>query len=907
MVRRPQRSSALTDRSLRRLWSCLAAFALIAVCPEAAAAQALAQGSVSPGELLLFSVELDGLTLTDSLTAYGNPEDPLVPLGELARLLDLDLAVLPEEGRAVGRIGESLRPLLVDLASGIVQLGGRNVPLGEGTVVRGPNDMFVTVSALQQLLPLVVIVNQDELVLQLTATEKLPGQARRERLARRESLGIRQVEEETFRVDSPYRHLGRPAFDVSANLGTDNARGGFTRRYEGRVAGDLLKTAFTGFLGTDDNGRPNAARVMLARASDNADLLGPLGATRFSVGDVFTPALSLGPRIIGGAGFTFSTSRQENPSVFDRVTLRGELPIGYDVELYVNDILRSGQDTPAQGLYEFVDVPLVRGLNVVRIVAYGPRGERDEQTRVIAIGGGQLAAGKTSVDAGLVLQERPVIDLTGAGAAQGAGGRGGLRGVVNVAHGLSSAVTVNLGWAGYSDLSGKERQLLTAGLRTTLLGASVQADLAAEPDGARAASVGAAGQLGPVSYSGRHSEYREGFLDENLAGFDPARPITRSSQVNFDFSAPAPGFGQLPVSLRLDRNEFDDGGTTLSARGRTSFTLAQTVAALGVDYTRQNRGGVSGERMNINLTASRLIGYEWQLRATADYDVMPVARMRAVAVTADHNISEHIALRLGMAKSFGTFSDFTAQSGLTARLGFADLTVSADYSTEQRRWRAGLQLGFGLAFDPAGRHYRLTPPGPAYGGSAALQAFIDENGNGQFDAAEEGVAGLDIAGGSRRVQTDARGRAFLTGLGEGPSGRLQVTANAVDTTFLTTPPAAVAFVPRPGQVMNIPYPLTPTAEVRITLQVRRPDGSMAGVSAVRVQLVAADGTIANGASEFDGTVVFESVRPGRYRLELDPDQARRLSMALSAPVALEIAAGKGEINQTAEGIFGRST
>ena len=37
------------------------------------------------------------------------------------------------------------------------------------------------------------------------------------------------------------------------------------------------------------------------------------------------------------------------------------LPLGYDVELYVNDILRSGQRTPVEGRYEFLQVPLVRG------------------------------------------------------------------------------------------------------------------------------------------------------------------------------------------------------------------------------------------------------------------------------------------------------------------------------------------------------------------------------------------------------------------------------------------------------------------------------------------------------------------------------------------------------------------
>ena len=60
-------------------------------------------------ELLLFAVELDGLTLTDSLAAYGEPLNPLLPLGELGRLLDLNMDVSPGDRRITGRVGEAER------------------------------------------------------------------------------------------------------------------------------------------------------------------------------------------------------------------------------------------------------------------------------------------------------------------------------------------------------------------------------------------------------------------------------------------------------------------------------------------------------------------------------------------------------------------------------------------------------------------------------------------------------------------------------------------------------------------------------------------------------------------------------------------------------------------------------
>ncbi len=164
----------------------------------------------------------------------------------------------------------------------------------------------------------------------------------------------------------------------AASLATIANAGGMTSRAEVRVAGDLLNATAIGFFATDEHGNPNSARLRLERKSGVGDLLGPLAATYAGVGDVFLPALSLGPRNMQGTGFYLSSVPLENASVFESINLRGELPQGWDVELYVNDILRSGRTSSVQGQYEFLDVPLVRGVNVVRVVRFGLRGERSE-------------------------------------------------------------------------------------------------------------------------------------------------------------------------------------------------------------------------------------------------------------------------------------------------------------------------------------------------------------------------------------------------------------------------------------------------------------------------------------------------------------------------------------------------
>ncbi|TMJ11115.1 MAG: hypothetical protein E6G94_16540 [Alphaproteobacteria bacterium] len=334
----------------------LAAGQVPAAAAPAPAAAAPGPAQVNDDELILFAVELDGTTLTEGLTAYGDPADPYLPIGELSRLLELDLRLTPASGRVTGTLGESRQSLIVDLPAGLARSGGSDVRISPDDARVSLTDIYVKASVLAQLLPIGAEVDSEALTVRLKPTSPLPVQSRLERAARLRSLGhdIDQGDE-VLRIESPYELFSPPAFDVILETGSDTRSRPFSRRFDVRAAGDLLYTGFQGFVGSDEEGRPADARILFERRSLKGNLLGPLGATRVSGGDVFTPSLAYGPRSVAGRGISFTTAPLEQASVFETIDLRGELPIGYDVELYINDVLRSGQRAPVQGRYEFLD------------------------------------------------------------------------------------------------------------------------------------------------------------------------------------------------------------------------------------------------------------------------------------------------------------------------------------------------------------------------------------------------------------------------------------------------------------------------------------------------------------------------------------------------------------------------
>lgn len=850
-------------------------------------------------DLLLFSVQLNGTTISEALTAYGDPTDPLLPLGELTRLLELPLDIDVANGVASGRIGEGQRPITIDLKSGQALIGGKIVALIPPDSLVTESDIYLHASLVAKLLPLKISSIADEMILTLEATEKLPLQAQRERLARMAGLaGQPEAQDDAMHVATPYRWISAPAFDFTSELGYNSegtsGAGRTVTRFEGRVAGDLLKAGFNAWIATDDRGDPVSARLAFTRRSEDGRLLGGLGGTSASVGDVFTPPQVIGARSLGGAGFVFSSSRLDEASVFQRINLRGELPLGYDAELYVNDILRSAQrGSGAQGRYEFNDIPLVRGRNALRVVLYGPRGERIERTRVINVGGGQLAAGRTTIDLGVVSQDRTVIDLSDANLSGFSKGKGDLRATFNIAHGITEHLTVAAGLSRFTDFGGVSHTVGSVGTRNSLLGLAVQTDLASDFAGGRAVSLGLAGRIKGVSFLGRHVEYGRGFADEANTAFDPSRPLRRYSEVVFDLAVPLPGSIGLPVSGRFDRAEFIDGGQTLSARARTTANVGQTLLAIGADYSRRTQGAFADTRINANFGAMRLIDYKWQLRATADFRVKPGARLETLGFAADRAIGERYSLRLGATRNFGG-NDTALQAGFTARLPMATATLGGDWSTGQNRWRVGLQLNFGIARDPLKGRYRMTPPGPANGASAALLAFIDANANGHRDDGEEAVSGVLVQGGGLKAVTDDQGRAFVTGLGDGTTTSLRADISGTDTMFVAPPPQTIQFAARAGGIARIDYPLVPTSELVTRIRFRSRDGSLGGLSAVKVRLVSPKGEVAHGMTEFDGTVVFDEVKPGKYAIEIDADQAARLGMHLKEPIFAVIGAdGRG--------------
>lgn len=843
--------------------------------------------TLSDDRLLLVEVKLDRLTLSDALPAYQNDDGGLlVPVGALTRLLDIDIRVQIGERRVVGNVGEARSPVLIDLSAGEARAAGQRIPITPTDAVAGEQDIFISLDLVQRLLPLKAAFDASALSLDLQALEPLPVQERLKRIGRSGSLRTSgRAEEKPLEIDSPVELLSWPTFDVTLEAGTDTRTDGFNRRYDVRAGSDLLGAGLQTWVSSDNRGKPTAARVMLEQRYAKG---GPLGLTRLSVGDTYVPTLPLGPRSVSARGFSFSSAPLGQASVFERTDLRGEMPVGHDVELYINDVLTAAQSSPVQGRYEFTDVPLTRGVNVVRVVDYGPHGERTETVRVITVGGGQLAAGETVIEGGVGQQERPVIDLAPADAASGDGpGAGELRAALNLTHGFTERLTGAIGLATFTAATGDRREVVNLGLRGSVLGMAAEANAARDRKGGSAYALALAGKPLGIPFTMRHAEYRGDFIDETTPRGGYGRVLTRSSEATLDWTLPLRSDLGLPISIRAARDAYRDGGSDIYGTFRTSVPVGRVFVSTGLDYERAAATTVT-ERLTGNLSLSTYAAYVWQIRSSLDYDLVPDARLRALSVTVDRAIGEDRALRFGYGRSFADGGDQSVEAGVNFRLGSGDLTLNGDYSWPRGDWHVGVQFTFSLVRDPLRSRYTLRRSGAASGGNLAVRAFLDTNGNGVPDGGEAPVTGIRLTGGAHEEVTDASGLALLTGLGYGPSAQVTVNSDDADIGSAEMPANMLSFLPRQGKVAVAAYPISPVGEAMVHVRTRRSNGTFIGLSSVRVRLTSTNGVAQEAVTEYDGSVLFERLRPGNYTLELDPEQAKRLGMTLASPVRLAV-------------------
>jgi hypothetical protein len=811
---------------------------------------------------LLLEVRLDQHLLADGIGAYEQAGEVLLPLGELARLLTLAIDVDPAAGKAGGYILNEARGFSLDVERQLVVRGGAREHVDAALVRRRADDIYVAASLLARWLPVAVRIDRASLSLTLHAHEKLPVQARLERQGKLPAGAQGHAAEPGYPlVATPYRLARMPFADqtVGFDLGR-NRQGHHAASYTAYVTGDLLGAEAALYLNHGQYATGPAARLTLARHDPGAALLGALKARTVEVGSVSGAGvanIALGGAI--GNGVLVSNRALGLPARFDHHTLQGDLPPGWDVELYFNEALVGYQQARADGRYRFEDQVLIYGANDFRLVFHGPLGQTHVERYRFLLEQSMLAPGQFDYSASVQRDDQ-----------------GRARSALLFDWGLgkrlaASAALLRLPLQQQRlDQQPPQRSYASIGLQAYLDRLIVSVSAARADDGGSLAQVGVKTRIGALALAASHAATRNFTSEFYLPTPDPVRS---RDELRADGM-----LGAQPVMLQARRDHLASGLDLLELSARVSSYRAGT--ALSHLLRWQSLGGSKHADGQLAASARMAgLGISGQLQ----YTIEPRTALTSVALAADKHLAGGYLASAAVTRTF-VDSHYRFSATLNKSMGRFGMGVSGWYST-RGEYGAGVQLFMALGQEPRSAAWISDAAPMAGSGSASLRVFLDDNRNGVMDADDVPLAGAGflVNGAPQLARSGADGVAWI--------GRLvphQYADITLDPATLEDPQwqplvKGVRVVPRPGSVGQLDFAVVVNGEIDGTCWLldggaRRPAGDL------ELELVdARQAVVGQARSGADGYFLLAGVAPGAYRLRVAPAQLQRLGLRAPPP------------------------
>lgn len=854
-----------------------------------------AEPTFSYDDELVLQIETAKREMADTIIAYGTRSGVYLPFGALTRFLDLSIAISDDGRYASGWFISEDRRVTINLREGTMVVSGKETPLQRGQAIAFDGELYLRAEDFARIFPLRLTTDLRAQLVRIETLEEFPYTQRLARDAARKRLESKKGRargDAWPRETTPWLAFSVPMTDVELRAASDSSQG---TRLEGdvRIAGDFaFMTARTYFSGSSRDGL-TGARIELGRRDPDGGLLGPARATEFQLGDVVTQALPLGLRGVGGRGAAITNAPIDSASLFDAIDLRGELPEGYEVELYRNDVLIGSTRTPVNGQYEFLQVPVDFGTNVFRLVFFGPQGQRYEDVRRISVGDGRRRPGELVYGFGVAQKDVNVLGVRGPFDVRPPD-YGAWRATGSLEYGITSGLTAQIAGSWF-ETAKDSGWLASAGLRTGIGGTALRGDLAVQKGGGKSAQVGIGGQLFGATYSFTHAEYSGRFIDEVRAFSSDY--LDRASELNVSATLSLGGGANpvnLPLSLRARRLEFANGRTRNEAALRGSARVAGLLLSKTVEYTgTRSATGFTSNSLVGGFDLATLSGSRTQFRAGITYAAMPRLELRSAAIKVDHAFGPDT---LASASVGHTFNDGETRFGLSATRRFKqfNLSLSGDYAVPSGTYSAMLRLGFGFGRNPVTGRFFVDRPGLASGGALAVRAYHDRNADNRFDEGDLVLPEVEFGVGGKLAKADSNGVAMIGRLGDGVRTSYRVDMESLPDIALHPRSEGIAFVPRAGRVHVSDFAVEALSEIEGTARFISAQGQKP-VSGVLLELVGADGAVVRSArTEGDGFYLFEQVAPGEYTIRIEPGQAQRLGLVMTGDSAIAISP-EGEV------------
>jgi hypothetical protein len=737
--------------------------------------------------------------------------------------------------------------------------------------------IYVDARLLAKWFPIDIDYDIASLSVKLTSREPLPKELRAARDDRRKKLNKNRERKINPRVEIPYKLFRVPIFDVSMDHTYSNDKEGVVSnntRTSALAAGDFMGLSSEIYISGDDAQRISQARLEFGKKDPDGKLLGFMKASEYSAGDISVPQVSMVSGVRTGRGVKVSNHAVDSPDEFDRITLEGDLLIGWDVELYRNEVLLDFKSSQSNGRYEFADVPLLFGVNILKLSFYGPQGQVRNEIRQLRIGPGQIKPGQTFYKASVNQQDLQLLlgEEHGTTVSEQSGKT---RAGFDVQHGITKNFSVGSNLTTVPSIHGGHDNYLGVSLRGFYNSIAGRFDTVRDLSKGWAHKLSLQTNISDISFLANHARYYD-FYSEQIS--NTSDPLLHQTNLRMDGIARVPLIPHVPYSFNLSRDYHRSKDALLTLDNRLSMAIGAAALTNNLSWILNSTETTSDS----NVSGSTALGgslFDIRLRGQVAYDVRPEAGVSSGTLSGDWQITPDYRAKLSVDKSFETTRLTTIAAGLTTNFKHVAMGGNLEY-TDDGDVTARMTMGFSFGQNPNDNSPYMRGRHSASKGGIASRVFLDNNSNGVYDEGDEPLENVALKlDNSRTVETsDEKGLVTSLGISTYRTVNVSVAKKSLEDPFWTPATEGISFVPRPGVVAVVDFPILTSGEIDGT--VYRKKGKWASeVSDVILQLLDPKGKVVRETkSSFDGFYLFDFVRPGKYTVRVDPDQLKRLAI-----------------------------
>ena len=811
-------------------------------------------------ELYLLDFHADGYLLAESVPAYESADTYVIDFA-----LFLEAVEFPIEKKGQlwsGWFRSENQHFVWRIDLGLVQVGERFGERIESDEWMDIDDgTFVSVKALERWFDLELEVDLRTQVLTVVSSKPLPFQLWRERMLAKYRYRMPERSEADVIVPDQYHWATQPLVNLSTHFLTQQQ--GSSRNSSGTASFamgmDLLKHSviYTGAITSSSDGQAGSSnRLTIERASLSPDT--PLFADvhHYILGDIHESNPNLVVDSSTGRGFRIGRYPPGRSGNVSEVTITGNAPPGWDVELYRNGALIEFGTVGVDGRYFFPEQPTPFGENIYVAKLFGPQGQTREDRQTIWGGGADLAAGDYDFSVSHIEFDQLLLDGAPAYVE-------GLPASYATSFRYARALTADLQLgAGYTQ----------AGLGTSeRYGTFTPADYL---------NMFGSVKVGPgllISELAQQLGSGQAWSLQYLTGYKNQQ-ITVSHYGYHDFQSPATihredlsalnqvsvfgSFGgdeQYAYTLGLQHRNRVAGPSDLRLFNRLSLRLGHLNLTNYLEHSVSSGPGTTTGHL---ILASRVRGVT--VRGQLDYLLSGGRPLRQVSATMNWDMGARMNNNLTISTRLADSKEKFITNLLSIRIRDFDLTFSYGSDFEDD-WTVGAGFNVAFGYDRRRQAFITDGGGLATTGRATMNLFVDDDNNGIRDPGEQPVEWARYR--DEETLNTLAGALPFTGLPTSRPVQFDMQHLELDDPFLVPRARTYELTTHAGSDVSIDVAVVMTGDIEGHVVAGSADDR--GVRGIVVSLHDAEGReVAKTRSEFDGFYSFTSVPAGDYEVRV---------------------------------------